>query len=81
MAFALGPSPWWRQIDYEIEIMRTPRVGLDGFEGDPLCVTSGRPFSAWAIHGRFTVENPACFGGSSNPPFIAVPPRVGDPGG
>lgn len=37
--------------------------------------------SAWAIHGRFTVENPAYFGGSSNRPFIAVPPRVGNPNG
>ncbi|MDA8052450.1 MAG: endo-1,3-alpha-glucanase family glycosylhydrolase [Rhodospirillales bacterium] len=35
--------------------------------------------SAWVIHRRFTVENPAYFGGSSNRPFIAVPPRVGDP--
>ena len=37
--------------------------------------------SAWDIHRSFTVENPAYFGGSSNRPFIPVPPWVGDPNG
>jgi len=37
--------------------------------------------SAWVIYRDFTVENPAYFGGSSNRPFIAVPPRVGNPNG
>jgi hypothetical protein len=40
-----------------------------------------RVTSAWEIHQDFTVENPAYFGGSSNRPFIAVPPRVGNPNG
>jgi len=37
--------------------------------------------SAWEIHKNFTVEDPAYVGGSSNRPFIAVPPRVGNPDG
>jgi Glycosyl hydrolase family 71 len=37
--------------------------------------------SGWEIHRDFRVENPAYFGGSSNRPFIAVPPRVGNPNG
>lgn len=44
-----GPwaSPWWRQINYAIEIMRAERIGLDGFECDLLRVGPGRPFNAW----------------------------------
>jgi len=41
------PSPWWRQINDAIEILRAQRIGLDGFACDLLRVAPGQPFNAW----------------------------------
>lgn len=45
----VGPwsSPYWRQINYAIEIMRAERIGLDAFECDLLRVQPERTFNAW----------------------------------